>query len=633
MALDIDSMLLQPTRLNPNQFDMGEPKAASMERERLKLMREQFEETKRQHQQELEYNKLAEQGRMQREQMQSDRAAQAQQATAAAEKTKVQQAALADFTKLNGSGDVEGARAMVPMLTQLGLSVDLLGEENGLPTYQIGEDPEAAQRAAGAIGYPTTDSSPMQEPMGVSSTGDAFARALASQGQPAKAPDQPDYTGSVPKNVIDLGAQHQATLASLNPALKSIVQSYPEQYQESAQHTADAVASLPSGSAKGIETFDRLRGGPNSLIQAGIAADATRGEQAVRRADAHGRDAQSRFDVGFKTIGETMGKLTGVEGILERQSTRAKALYALKNEDDADDYMVGISIARDMGEKGVLSNQDVKMALGKESMSFLDRIKAGLYKEAVGGLGPDQKKAMLGLLDKADKEDRLRTMRMLAKADEILADPETDRDTARGLRAYLKLTPAEHRAEYEASKKRKKVGASAAEPQGFNMEADANEEYGRTVDGQTTIPQSSRIAFEHNNPGNLKFVDQDGATQGEPAEDGGHWAKFATVEDGMRALREQVMRDSEKGLTVRQFVTKYAPPGSNDTETYIAQAAAALKAKPDDALAETDPYDVVRFVAKKESGTELPDQYTAGDEDTVDPIEKRIRELQDKAKQ
>src|SRR3990172_3970403 len=135
-----------------------------------------------------------------------------------------------------------------------------------------------------------------------------------------------------------------------------------------------------------------------------------------------------------------------------------------------------------MGEKGLLSNQDVKTALGTASMSFLDRVKNGLFKEAVGGLGPDQKRALNGLLDKADKEDRLRTIRMLEKADEILNDPETDKDTARGLRAYLKLTPKEHRDEYESIKKKRKGGAAAEEPQGFNMEADANAEYGRTVE-------------------------------------------------------------------------------------------------------------------------------------------------------
>lgn len=634
MALDINSMLLQPTRLNPNMFDMGDPKAASMERERLQLMREQFENTKLQQQKELEYQKTAEQGRMAREQMQSDRQAAAAQAAAAAERTKVQQAALADFTKLNGAGDVEGARAMVPMLTQLGLEVELLGEENGLPAYRIGPDPEAAQRDAGQIGYPGTDSTPMQEPLGVQSTGDAFARALASQGQPAKPPDAPDYTGAVPKNVIDLGAQHQATLASLNPALKNMVESYPEEYRESAGKTADAVRSLPLGSVKSVELMDRLRGSPDRLIGGQLQAEAARGEQGVKRAEAQGKDAQARYETGFKVLGKETADKYAVDGIIERQKTRSQAAFALDNTTDADDYMAGASIARDMGEKGVLTEGDIKRTLGTAAMSFLDRVSSGAYKEAVGGLAPEQKKALRGLIDQADKEDRKRAMSMLSNMDEVLGDPATDPDVARGMRDYRRLiVPKALRDEYESVKKRKRGGSAAAEPQGFNMEADANAEFGRTVEGQTTIPQSSRIAFEHNNPGNLKFVDQEGATLGEPAQDGGHWAKFATVDEGMEALRQQVLRDAERGLSVREFITKYAPPGSNDTETYIAQALAELKARDGDSLAEIDPYDMVRFIAKKESGTELPDQYTSDEPDPVAARAARIRELQEKARQ
>jgi len=630
MALKLDSMLLPPTRLAPINFDLGGGES-SLERQRLELMKQQFQETKRQHDQEQEYNRIAEAGRMKREQMISDRAAQAAQAALEAKKQEAQQSALADFTKLNGAGDVEGARAMVPMLTQLGLQVDLLGEENGLPSYRIGPDPEAAARDAGAIGYPTTDSTPMQEPLGIQSTGEAFGRALASQGQPAKPADAPDYTGGVPKNVIDVGAQHQATLASLNPALKSIVASYPQQFQESAQHTADAVTALPMGSAKSIETFDRLRGGPNSLIQSGIAAEAQAGQNAAKGQEMAGKDAHQRYKTGFNVIGKEIAHQYKVDGIMDRQKARSQASYALNNDTDSDDELVGAAIARDMGENGVLTDQNIRTALGTGSMSFLERIGAGAYKQALGGLSPEQKKALNGLIDKADKEDRKRAMSMLSNIDEVLDDPATDRDVARGLKDYRRtVVPRPLRDEYDSVKKRK-GGAVAEEPQGFNMEADANAEYGRTSEGGTTIPQSSRVAFENNNPGNLKFADQDGATQGEPAQDGGHWAKFPTVDAGMEALRQQVMRDSEKGLTVRQFVTKYAPPGSNETEAYIAQAAAALKAKPDDALAETDPYDVVRFVAKKESGTEMPDQYTAAPADPAAARKARILELQKKA--
>jgi len=87
-----------------------------------------------------------------------------------------------------------------------------------------------------------------------------------------------------------------------------------------------------------------------------------------------------------------------------------------------------------------------------------------------------------------------------------------------------------------------------------------------------TIPRGARIAFEHNNPGNLTYAEQRGATRGEPKEGGGYWARFDNTSDGMRALARQVTKDQERGLNVRQFVEKYAPKkDGNDVELYLAK--------------------------------------------------------------
>ena len=604
MVLKLDSMLMPQPRLNPINFDMGGGES-SMERQRLQLMREQFEETKRQHQQDAEYNRLAEQGRMAREQMQTDRAAAAQKAQAAEQVKKERLGAMAKFSELNGQGDVEGARAMVPLMSAMGMSVDLEGEENGLPRYRVSlsqEDRAARDAAQAGIGYPGDDSGTMEPPASLSVepwreiTTEAERQALTSEdpanprvasatepffrraqlaargpdetgappdmsfavpgrstpmappiglapsifentGRPARGPDQPDFTGAVPRDVIDTGAVHAQTLARLNPALSGLVDAYPREYRGSAVKTAEAVKALGLPAAKSVEMFDKMRGSPDSLIRADIQGEATRGEQSVRRAEAGGKEAQDRYETGFKVLGKETADKYAVDGIIERQKTRSQAAFALDNSDDADDYMAGASIARDMGEKGVLTEGDIKRTLGTASMSFLDRLKSGTYKEAVGGLAPDQKKALRGLIDKADKEDRKRAMSMLDNMDEVLNDPDTDKDVARGVKDYRRLiVPKALRDEHDSVKKRKRGAAPAEQPQGFNMEADANAEFGRTVEGQTTIPHTSRIAFEHNNPGNLKFVDQDGATQGEAAEDGGSWAKFARATRGVKSV-------------------------------------------------------------------------------------------------
>lgn len=128
---------------------------------------------------------------------------------------------------------------------------------------------------------------------------------------------------------------------------------------------------------------------------------------------------------------------------------------------------------------------------------------------------------------------------------------------------------------------------------------------GVTPGGGIEIPRESRIAWVHNNPGNLKYVGQEGASRGEPAEDGGHWAAFESPEEGLAALQRQVQLDASRGMTTRQFIGKYAPPSSNDTDTYIRQASQQLGVDPDTPLGDVPTDAVVAFMAQKESNTRL----------------------------
>jgi hypothetical protein len=121
--------------------------------------------------------------------------------------------------------------------------------------------------------------------------------------------------------------------------------------------------------------------------------------------------------------------------------------------------------------------------------------------------------------------------------------------------------------------------------------------------GGIQIPASSRIAASHNNPGNLKYAGQAGAERGEPAGDGGYFARFSSPQAGYDAIGKQVELDKKRGGTLADFITKYAPPGSNDTGQYISQATQALGAKPDTKLADVDTGKLQAFIARKESST------------------------------
>lgn len=73
------------------------------------------------------------------------------------------------------------------------------------------------------------------------------------------------------------------------------------------------------------------------------------------------------------------------------------------------------------------------------------------------------------------------------------------------------------------------------------------------------------LAYANNNPFNLKFAGQDGATMGYKG-----FAKFPTVEDGVAAGYRQIALDADRGHTIGSFLTKYAPPSDgNDTSAYV----------------------------------------------------------------
>lgn len=88
------------------------------------------------------------------------------------------------------------------------------------------------------------------------------------------------------------------------------------------------------------------------------------------------------------------------------------------------------------------------------------------------------------------------------------------------------------------------------------------------------------LAQRNNNPGNLRYVGQTGATQGQ-----GGFAAFATPEAGQQALIDQVNLDASRGLTLAQFLAKFAPPSENDTTNYIQFVSSQTGIDPNEPLA------------------------------------------------
>lgn len=166
-----------------------------------------------------------------------------------------------------------------------------------------------------------------------------------------------------------------------------------------------------------------------------------------------------------------------------------------------------------------------------------------------------------------------------------------------------------------------KAPEPAADYGKIGVDAEGNDQYGfvdtrnRTVTpvnvGGVTIP-SGTLAFKNNNPGNLRYVGQAGASQGV-----GGFARFDSPEAGFQALISQIQLDANRGLTLSQFINKYAPPSENNTSQYIQQAISATGASANTPLRNIDINILAQFMAKKESGTTLSGQQTSSVENTL----------------
>lgn len=73
------------------------------------------------------------------------------------------------------------------------------------------------------------------------------------------------------------------------------------------------------------------------------------------------------------------------------------------------------------------------------------------------------------------------------------------------------------------------------------------------------------VAARNNNPGNLRYVGQTGAI----GQDAQGFAVFPDLSTGQAALNAQINLDSSRGLTLGQFIAKYAPPSENNTSNYL----------------------------------------------------------------
>lgn len=119
-----------------------------------------------------------------------------------------------------------------------------------------------------------------------------------------------------------------------------------------------------------------------------------------------------------------------------------------------------------------------------------------------------------------------------------------------------------------------------------------------------TYPGNER-GIRNNNPGNIEFAGQDGATSD------GRFAQFRTPFEGLRALSRQLLRyydgktTGKQLRTVSDIVSTWAPKNENDTLAYIAHISQMLGVSPDAQINLRDPNvmaTMMNGIIQKENG-------------------------------
>lgn len=89
------------------------------------------------------------------------------------------------------------------------------------------------------------------------------------------------------------------------------------------------------------------------------------------------------------------------------------------------------------------------------------------------------------------------------------------------------------------------------------------------------------VAYRNNNPGNLRYVGQAGAT----GADANGFAIFPDYATGRQALNDQIQLYAARGLSVQGMMNIYAPASDgNDPNSYAARVAGALGVDPSTSL-------------------------------------------------
>jgi len=109
--------------------------------------------------------------------------------------------------------------------------------------------------------------------------------------------------------------------------------------------------------------------------------------------------------------------------------------------------------------------------------------------------------------------------------------------------------------------------------------------------------------LRNNNPGNIERGRAAWLGMAEDQSTDPRFIVFKSPEYGIRAIARLLRNYRASGFTtIRQIISRWAPPKENNTALYIAQAAAALGVSPDMTLGSDKLPALIEFIILKENG-------------------------------
>lgn len=273
------------------------------------------------------------------------------------------------------------------------------------------------------------------------STGDAFARALAAQryaletGKPARAPDEVDYMGAVPRNRIDMPAMAAETLARLKPALDARVMALPDDLRPAARRNADAIGGLGLEATDALAEQDKAMDDAVSIYNSQQNLLAEKEKAQVQREDRSAAQQEQWRSMGIERARHSFQDANIEDSVRVTQAAATVRDLMKKggkrNHAKAINYLMGLT-----GNKGAQTEADALRMLGGGQLSTIEQVQDWLHSKIAGGFSPEEIESINAFVDMQLERNEGYVFDWLSQNDRLLRSGRTNRYVREGYEEF-----------------------------------------------------------------------------------------------------------------------------------------------------------------------------------------------------